>query len=143
MEYYIIILLFLISCKMQNSNSTRANIVNNYQKETGFLKNESPNKEFILFYKIEEKKDNPVRWITFFVIKTSDQKIIRKKEGIAAEKIYWKDATTIAVILYKEVQQITTIPEQITSSEGISNNWNFNDELPAFTAMILAILKPP
>ncbi len=102
---------------MQNSNSTRANIVNNYQKETGFLKNESPNKEFILFYKIEEKKDNPVRWITFFVIKTSDQKIIRKKEGIAAEKIYWKDATTIAVILYKEVQQITTIPEQITDNE--------------------------
>ncbi len=117
MKYYIIILLFLISCKMQNSNSTRANIVNNYQKETGFLKNESPNKEFILFYKIEEKKDNPVRWITFFVIKTSDQKIIRKKEGIAAEKIYWKDATTIAVILYKEVQQITTIPEQITDNE--------------------------
>ena len=81
------------------------------------MKNESPNKEFILFYKIEEKKDNPVRWITFFVIKTSDQKIIRKKEGIAAEKIYWKDATTIAVILYKEVQQITTIPEQITDNE--------------------------
>ena len=44
-------------------------------------------------------------------------KIIRKKEGIAAEKIYWKDATTIAVILYKEVQQITTIPEQITDNE--------------------------
>ena len=32
------------------------------------------------------------------------------------------------------------IPEAITSSCGISNNWNLIDELPAFTAIIFAIL---
>ena len=35
---------------------------------------------------------------------------------------------------------LSIIPEVITVSSSISNNWNFKDELPAFTEIIFDII---
>lgn len=64
----------------------------------------------VLHYKVEEESTNPVRRFTYYVTDRSSGKVIRQSEVVAAEKIYWKDNTTLAVIPYKEVMQKYEVP---------------------------------
>ena len=63
---------------------------------------------YTLHYKVEEDKNSPVKRFTYYVTTTADKKIARKTETVAAEKIYWKNDYTLAIIPYVEVMREST-----------------------------------
>ena len=58
-----------------------------------------------IHYTIEENLQSPVKMIEYYVVDNKTSKILKEKEKIAGEKIYWKDNYTIAIIPYKEVEK--------------------------------------
>lgn len=119
MRVFVVFLIFVISCQPSQKAINHANSESKIMMESTFLKKESPDKKYILFYKIDQQKNSPVKWITFFVVKAKDETIVRPQEGFAAEDIYWKDANTIALVAYKEVEQSSSIPNQNTNNNEI------------------------
>lgn len=76
--------------------------------QSNFSKLLSKNSSYTLHFKVEEKMNSPVRFYTYYITSTKDNMIVKKETGIAAEKIYWKNDHTLAIIPYVEVMQQTT-----------------------------------
>ncbi|WDT69075.1 hypothetical protein [Cloacibacterium sp. TD35] len=119
MRSFIVFFILIISCKSSPKNIADSNSDYKTNMEASFLKKESPDKNYILFYKIDQQKNSPAHWITFFVVKTKDKTIVIPQEGIAAEDIYWKNTDTLGIIVYKEVEQgsTTVVDKNINNNE--------------------------
>lgn len=114
-----VFLLFVFSCKSKNSNETK---YINYQDkiENGYYRKVSPNGFYSIFYKFSNIEKSPVKGLTYFIIRNSDNKKIKEEEGLAAEDIYWKDNDSIAIIPYREVEQaVLSIGDIKTNNELI------------------------
>lgn len=114
-----VFLLFVFSCKSKNSNEIK---YINYQDkiENGYYRKVSPNGVYSIFYKFSNIEKSPVKWLTYFIIRNSDNKKIKEEEGLAAEDIYWKDNDSIAIIPYREVEQaVLSIGDIKTNNELI------------------------
>lgn len=88
----------------ENSKSNEL-IVN---QESDFKNMLSKGGTYTLHYRVEEEKNSPVKRFTYYVTTTSDKKVARKIETLAAEKIYWKNNNTLAIIPYVEVMRAST-----------------------------------
>lgn len=105
-----------LSCESKKSMDSLLNQNTNTINNDYSTKN-SPNNTYTLYYKISEKENSPVKWISYYVIKNSDKKTVKKEEGIAAEKIYWKNDNTIAIIPYQDIIQASSLEDDIKSNE--------------------------
>lgn len=119
MRVFFVFFILMISCQPSQKAINYANSESEIMKESAFLKKESPDKKNILYYKIEQQKNSPVKWMTFFVVKAKDKTILRAQESRAAENIYWKDSNTIVLVTYKEVEQSSIFPEENNNNNEI------------------------
>lgn len=107
----IILLMILLSCS-SNANINKVQKTDRNQIEItykDFHQKGNKNGRYTLYYKVEENQMSPVKWFTYFVVDNSNNKIIREPKGVAAEDIYWKNENTLAIVPYKEVEQLQTI----------------------------------
>jgi len=109
MKYHILALPFLLSCNsISNVPSNPQNKIEIVKQQGDFKQLLSSNNTYTLYYQIEEQKNSPVKRFTFYVSINADHKTARSTETVAAEKIYWKDDQTLAIIPYVEVMQEST-----------------------------------
>ena len=109
MKYIIPILAILVSCNSvanEPAVTTKAN--EPMQQQGDYKKMISKNSTYTLHYKVKEDMTSPVKLFTYYVTSTTNNKTIRSSETVAAEKIYWKDDHTLAIIPYTEVMQQST-----------------------------------
>ena len=109
MKYIIPILAILVSCNSvanEPAGSTKATEPMHHQGD--YKKMISKNSTYTLHYKVKEDMTSPVKLFTYYVTSTENNKTIRSSETVAAEKIYWKDDHTLAIIPYTEVMQQST-----------------------------------
>lgn len=107
----VILLMILLSCS-SNANINKVQKTDRKQIEIrykDFHQKGNKNGRYTLYYKVEENQMSPVKWFTYFVVDNSNNKIIREPKGVAAEDIYWKNEKTLAIVPYKEVEQLQTI----------------------------------
>ena len=106
MKYLLLITALITSCKstdaetsVPKTNTPKVEQVDDFQQLA------SKNGSYILHYKVKEDKSSPVKWYTYYVTAAKSKKIVKPSEGLTAEKIYWKDDHTLAIIPYTEVMQ--------------------------------------
>lgn len=74
----------------------------------------NPSGTYILFYKRIETVNSPVVLIEYFVDNKKTGKNIKPKARVAAEKIYWKDDISLAIVPYSDAmkhQELNELPE--------------------------------
>lgn len=106
MKYFGFTFILFLSCKgVTNNSSTPNNSHQVMENQVNFKKLLSKNYTYTLNYEIKDQQNSPVKRFTYFITVTKTNKMIRNSETIAAEKIYWKDDSTLAIIPYVEVMQ--------------------------------------
>lgn len=106
MKYLLFCFLLIISCdSMINSASDEKKSNEIVKVQEGFQQLISKNTTHTLFYKVEKTLNTPVQLIAFYVTNTKSNKVVREIEKIAAERIYWKDDQTLAIIPYVGIVQ--------------------------------------
>ncbi|SEG27689.1 hypothetical protein SAMN05421847_1867 [Halpernia humi] len=88
-------------------------------QQSTFRKSLSENNTYTLYYKIAENMNSPVKIFTYYVTDTDTGKMVKKIESIAAEKIYWKDSNTLAIIPYTEMIQKSDVVGEINQPNEI------------------------
>lgn len=109
MKYFFLLFASLMSCTSMSTdpeNSKSNDVIVN--QESDFKHVLSKGGTYTLHYKMEEEKNSPVKRFTYYVTTTADKKVARKSETVAAEKIYWKNNYTLAIIPYVEVMRAST-----------------------------------
>jgi hypothetical protein len=106
MKYLIFFIFTISSCKTSTSKTTEVNNVNELVKQQNmFTKIINGDNSYVLYYKVEKSINNPVKIFTYYIMDNQSKKVIKTSEQVAAEKIYWKDNTILAIIPYTEVMQ--------------------------------------
>lgn len=120
------VLMFLVSCTaMQKTGTTPEsdlNVSNSGQiapARENFKHVVSPSGTYILYYKKKENANSPVIMLEYFVISKKTGKTIKAKETLAAEKIYWKDNNSIAIIPYEDAMKHQELGEEPENREII------------------------
>lgn len=122
MKYIIPIFAILASCKSVANEPAMNSKNESAQKQESYKKMISENSTYTLHYKVKEDMTSPVKLFTYYVTSTKNNKTIRSSETVAAEKIYWKDDHTLAIIPYTEVmQQSTEVGVDIQPKEILIN----------------------
>lgn len=120
MKYLILIAFSIISCKTNVSKTTELNKNSEMMdQQSTFRKSLSENNTYTLYYKIAENMNSPVKIFTYYVTDTDTGKMVKKIESIAAEKIYWKDSNTLAIIPYTEMIQKSDVVGEINQPNEI------------------------
>lgn len=120
MKYLILIAFSIISCKTNVSKTTELNKNSEMMdQQSTFRKSLSENNTYTLYYKIAENMSSPVKIFTYYVTDTDTGKMVKKIESIAAEKIYWKDSNTLAIIPYTEMIQKSDVVGEINQPNEI------------------------
>ena len=120
MKYLILIAFSIISCKTNVSKTTELNKNSEMMdQQSTFRKSFSENNTYTLYYKIAENMNSPVKIFTYYVTDTDTGKMVKKIESIAAEKIYWKDSNTLAIIPYTEMIQKSDVVGEINQPNEI------------------------
>ncbi|WP_103913823.1 hypothetical protein [Halpernia humi] len=120
MKYLFLIAFSIISCKTNVSKTTELNKNSEMMdQQSTFRKSLSENNTYTLYYKIAENMNSPVKIFTYYVTDTDTGKMVKKIESIAAEKIYWKDSNTLAIIPYTEMIQKSDVVGEINQPNEI------------------------
>ncbi len=97
---------FLLSCKPREVTKKVEFPQSRTQVMTeGYRKSPNPDSSRILWYKTEQSVNAMAPWYLYFVTDKDGKEIILKEQRILAEKIYWKDKNTLAIIPYREMIQ--------------------------------------
>lgn len=101
MKYLLLFFMLIISCDSTiNSVPDEINSNEIVKKQEGFQRLVSKNTTNTAFYKVDKTMNSPVQLFTFYVTNTKSNKVVRETEKIAAERIYWKDDHTLAIVPY-------------------------------------------
>ncbi|MGS0749100.1 hypothetical protein [Halpernia sp. GG3] len=104
MKYLLLLALSIISCKTSASKSIAIKKTNEMvNQKSAFSKLANSDNSYTLYYKIEKNSNSPVKLFTYYVTDNKTNKILKTTEQIAAEKIFWKDDHTLAIIPYTEM----------------------------------------
>lgn len=104
MKYLIFFVLSIFSCKSTTNNTLEATKKNEAMvKRSDFIKVANNNNSYNLYYKIDENKHTPVKIFTYYVTNLQTGKVVKPSQQVAAEKIYWKDENTLAIVPYIEM----------------------------------------
>lgn len=96
----------MISCKTNNAKHKEVNSMSELVgHQNTFFKMLNDNNSLTLYYKVDESINNPVKIFTYYVADSKTKKILKTSEQVAAEKIYWKDNVTLAIIPYSDAMQ--------------------------------------
>lgn len=106
MKLIIFLIFSTISCA---TNTSKPPVSSNMEKLTNqqstFKKIINNNNSYSLFYKVETNVNSPVQLFSYYITDSKTNKVVKKTEQVAAEKIYWKDNNTLAIIPYTEMIQ--------------------------------------
>lgn len=104
--------MFFTSCEtsVKSTKSTTEKDVAMVQ-ETDYKISANKSNTRMLHYKLEESISNPIPRITYYVTDQLSKKVVTEKAVVAAEKIYWKNNTTLAIIPYKGMIKKEEIPD--------------------------------
>lgn len=105
MKYTLFLLLSIISCKISPNKTTEIAKNKLVAQQNLFKKVVNGNNSYTLYYKVDENINTPVRIFTYYITNTQTKKIVKSSEQVAAEKMYWKDNNTIAIVPYTEMIQ--------------------------------------
>ncbi len=123
MKYLVLFSIVIISCKSNNvtvnKSIDKTSVIN---QQNDYSKLLSSNNSYTLYFKVEKGVSGPVKIFTYYVTNTSTKKTVKSSQQIAAEKIYWKDDHTLAIIPYTEmVQKQSDVYEPEKSNEILIN----------------------
>ena len=106
MKFIIFSTLLLFSCKTNTSKAPELSNMNELlNQQNAFTKILNGDNSLVLYYKVEKNKSNPVKIFTYYVVDGHSKNIVKSADQVAAEKIYWRDNKTLAIIPYTEVIQ--------------------------------------
>lgn len=115
----LVLLISLLSCSAKTATSPDQNpdlgmSVENLQTNLKSINNKD--NTATLHYIISGEKNSPVRKVEYYITDTKSGKIIKTKETVAAEKIYWKDNQSIAIVPYSDAPR-----QEVLGSPNIDN----------------------
>lgn len=118
-------LLMVLSCKAADQQLLKTLPKTTELSEEGVnqkvkFKN-SPNASgtMVLYYRVIHAVNSPVTSVEFYVKEQKSGKILKPTETLAAEKIYWKDNNSIAVIPYEDAMKHQELGEILETREII------------------------
>lgn len=98
--------ILLMSCETQSkADSVKISAKNLEVNQMNYKTVSNSDNTLTLHYSVKEEITDPVRIFSYYVTDSSTKNTVKTLEKVAAEKIYWKDNNTIAIIPYKEVMQ--------------------------------------
>lgn len=120
MKYIILIFFLIISCKSYTSHKVDLNKKKEIMDEqSSFKKIMNENGTYALNYRVADNIDSPVKIFTYYVTDTATNRMIKKSEDVAAEKIYWKDNATLAIIPYTGMIQKNDVVGEVNKPNEI------------------------
>lgn len=120
MKYFIFFLFSITSCKTSNATAMVVHDKNPQMNlKSTFKKMVNANNTYNLFYKVESNMNNPVKIFTYYITDYQTNKMVKTSTQVAAEKIYWKNDTTLAIIPYVEVMKKNDVVEDIEKTNEI------------------------
>lgn len=116
MKLLIIFSLLVMSCTSKSVN-LQPRGEDEMQEKSGYKSALNSTNTYILYYKVNQEIDTPVKIFSYWVKEKSTGKTILKETEMAAEQIYWKNADTLAIIPYHDAIRAETVPGASTVKE--------------------------
>ena len=116
MKLHLFLFFILFSCKpVVDANKQTIEAI----KDKTFKVIPNSDRTLKLYFKKEESFADPIPKVTYLVTDYQTENVKKNLETVAAEKIYWKSNTVIAVIPYHEVMKEPTEVGKIDNKNEI------------------------
>ena len=116
MKLHLFLFFILFSCKpVVDANKQTIEAI----KDKTFKVIPNSSRTLKLYFKKEESFADPIPKVSYFVTDYQTENVKKNLETVAAEKIYWKSNTVIAVIPYHEVMKEPTEVGKIDNKNEI------------------------